>query len=80
MDQPHRDFTTEEIREFLMRWLMEFGTEPASWDRRAACEWYMDQLSEDFSAGEPETLPYLVHTDPDEYQLNQAGLDFIKGE
>lgn len=70
----------DEIREFLMRWLMEFGSEPQAYDQRFANTWYD---SNRYGVNDLIFKPYFheVGLGPTgTYQINQAGLDFIKGE
>lgn len=66
----------DELREFLTRWLMEFGVEPVDAHRIRACDWYMNK-----------TGIYATHY-PDHFDISVEGwigmkpaaLDFIKGE
>lgn len=67
----------EEVREFLMRWLMEFGTEPVPWSRRSRCEWYTSGLRSVPSEAFNTYFDYSSAAH-DAFTLNQAGLNFIK--
>ena len=68
----------EEIREFLLGWLLEFGTAPQTHEQRFASEWY-EPLVESVDADIYH--PYFHRTGDAMmyvFQLNQAGLDFIE--
>lgn len=64
----------EEVREFLMRWLMEFGSDyvdpyDSLWYRRHPV----------FTASQP-VAAYFYAESMHKQRINQAGLDFLKGE
>jgi hypothetical protein len=81
-------------REFLLGWLMEFGSGPVTQDEMYLSDWYMsdgnviDADTSQMYADERLGGPYLLAGnrglkypyDDRYYQITQAGLDFIKGE
>lgn len=79
----------DEVREFLTGWLLEFGTGVVG-GIRSGNKWYTQQhRSSGLVVNSRENKPYLDRIQIVEgsrgvltaaFQLNQAGLDFIKGE
>lgn len=73
MDEPE-----ERIRLFLMRWVMEFGTDYVTSEQRHASLWW---CKETITLGRTPALdPYSEQAEGHEgVRINQAGLDLIKG-
>lgn len=69
----------DEIREFLMGWLLQFGSGLVG-DERFGPGWYSYQLQPGFSVGQNHLSEYFDQGREETYKLNQKGLDFIKGE
>lgn len=74
----------DEIRAFLMRWVMEMGDSVFDWRAEDRNAWYESPHTIGVNNA-PELYPYFNITRPSgggihTLQINQAGLDFIKGE
>lgn len=64
----------EEVREFLMRWLLELGSD---WVNPYQNEWYRRHPT---YASNPALRYYFNIDHMNKIRINQKGLDFIKGE
>ena len=67
-----------DVKEFLIGWLMEFGTEKVVGSRRVQSEWYMRVDHAPFDPECQQCFDFQLHDPEWGHRLNQKGLDFIK--
>ena len=77
-----RGLTPDEVRAYLARWIMEFGTGPVTWDERADNPWYENELECGTSVDDPVVRRFITHTYEGDgcAQITEAGLQFLKGD
>lgn len=69
----------DEVREYLARWLLEFGTETMPIDRMLCNQWYTRSARWNPSA----LRPYMTATEVGShvaYHISERGFELLKGD
>ena len=67
-------------REFLAGWVLTFGTGPVTWPRRKSNAWYTQACKQQVAVNSSCVAAYFDASGGDTYQINEAGLNYLKGD
>ena len=69
-----------EVRAYLARWVLEFGTRSVSWNERAENQWYNNELHVGATVDHPDVRKFIPLGARAYAMINEAGLQFLKGD